>query len=97
MKDMTIAVDIAKDVFEIGTSSEPGKVDTTHRISRAKFLRFFANRASARVVMEACGSAHHWGRELEAWISFNDLTFAGERQVIGSSDGGSPLVTSSPS
>jgi len=65
MKDMTIAVDIAKDVFEIGVSNEPGKVDETHRVSRAKFLRFFANRESCRVVMEACGSAHHWAREIE--------------------------------
>ena len=27
---------------------------------------FFANRASALVAMEACGSAHYWGRKLAA-------------------------------
>lgn len=65
MKHTTIAVDIAKGVFEIAVSRKPGKVDKAHRLSRAKFLGFFANRESATVVMEACGSAHHWGRALE--------------------------------
>jgi transposase len=65
MKDTTIAVDIAKNVFEIAVSNRPGKVHETHRLARGKFLEFFANRKRARVVMEACGSAHHWARELE--------------------------------
>ena len=33
-------------------------------LSRAKFEAFFQNRAVALVVMEACGSAHHWARWL---------------------------------
>ena len=41
MKHTTIAVDIAKDVFEIAVSRKPGKVDKAHRLSRAKFLGFF--------------------------------------------------------
>ena len=64
MKDTTIAVDIAKDVFEIAVSHEPGVVNEKHRVSRKKFLSFFANRPAATVVMEACGSSHHWGREI---------------------------------
>ena len=64
MKDTTIAVDIAKDVFEIAVSPEPGVVSETHRVSRKKLLSFFANRPAATVVMEACGSSHHWGREI---------------------------------
>jgi transposase len=65
MKDTTIAVDIAKDVFEIAVSNKPGKIHETNRVTRAKFLKFFSNRESAKVVMEACGSAHHWAREIE--------------------------------
>ncbi len=65
MKDTTLAVDIAKEVFEIAVSHEPGKVDESRRVTRAKFLKFFVNRERAKVVMEACGSAHHWGREIE--------------------------------
>jgi transposase len=64
MKDTTISVDIAKSVFEVAVSLHPGQVATTHRLSRTRFLRFFAERAPATVVMEACGMAHHWGREL---------------------------------
>jgi transposase len=65
MKGTTIAVDIAKNVFEIAVSKEPGVVHQHKRLSRVKFLSFFSNRDRATVVMEACGSAHHWGREVE--------------------------------
>ena len=65
MKDTTIAVDIAKNVFEIAVSFEVGKAREHHRVTRGKFLSFFAKRGSATVVMEACGSAHHWAREIE--------------------------------
>ena len=62
MKNKTIAVDLAKNVFQIGVSDRPGHVEKTYRLSRAKFLKFFVNREPATVVMEACGSAHYWGR-----------------------------------
>ena len=34
------------------------------RLTRTQFERWFANRAVGLVVMEACGSAHHWARWL---------------------------------
>jgi transposase len=64
MKHTTIAVDIAKSVFEIAVSTRPGQVEKCQRLSRARFLHFFAQREPATVVVEACGSAHHWGRKL---------------------------------
>jgi transposase len=63
--DTIIAVDLAKSVFEIAVSSQPGKVDERHRLSRQKFLDFFMNRPPATVIMEACSSAHYWGRKIE--------------------------------
>jgi len=57
-----IAVDIAKSVFEIAVSKTPGQVVQRERLPRAKFLEFFADRSVSVVVMEACGSAHHWAR-----------------------------------
>jgi len=60
-----IAVDIAKSVFEIAVSKAPGQVAQRERLSRAKFLEFFAVRPASVVVMEACGSVHHWGREIQ--------------------------------
>ena len=65
MKDTTISVDVAKSVFEIAVSLHPGHVAETHRLPRARFAPFFAARKPTTVVMEACGMAHHWGRELQ--------------------------------
>ncbi len=53
-----------KGVFEIALSHEPGVVNEKHRVTRKKLLSFFANQPPATVVMEACGSAHHWAREV---------------------------------
>jgi transposase len=65
MKDTTISVDVAKSVFEIAVSLHPGRVAETHRLARPRFAPFFAARKPTTVVMEACGMAHHWGRELQ--------------------------------
>jgi len=64
MKNTTIAVDIAKDIFEIALSHKPGEVNEKHRVTRKKLLSFFVNQPPTTVVMEACGSAHHWAREV---------------------------------
>lgn len=66
MQSTTIAVDLAKSVFQIAVSRRPGKVAASHRLTRSQFLRFFAERQPALVVMEACGTAHFWARELQA-------------------------------
>jgi transposase len=60
-----VAVDIAKNVFEIAVSEIPGQVSRRERLSRSAFLEFFKQIPSAIVVMEACGSATHWGRQIE--------------------------------
>jgi transposase len=64
-KSTTIAVDLAKNVFQVAVSENPGKVSESHRLSRAQFLAFFAQRPPSQVVLEACGSAHFWARELK--------------------------------
>ena len=61
-----VAVDLAKSVFEIAVSHTPGEVSRTERLPRSKFLAFFETMPPCIVVMEACGSAHHWGRKLQA-------------------------------
>ena len=62
----TIAVDLAKSVFQVAVSGAPGRVDEHHRLTRSRLLEFFARRPAAVVVMEACGSAHHWARQLKS-------------------------------
>lgn len=61
---MTIAVDLAKTVFEIAIADDNWRIIERHRLSRSQFQQFFFNRESATVVMEACGTAHFWGRWL---------------------------------
>ena len=60
-----VSVDIAKTVFEVAVSDEPGRVAQRRRLSRAAFLEFFAQLPAATVIMEACGSAHFWARQLQ--------------------------------
>ena len=66
MNATTVGVDLAKNVFEIALADEQGHILERHRLSRARFDRFFANRSSCRIVMEACGSAHHHARRLSS-------------------------------
>lgn len=61
----TVAVDLAKSVFELAVSPRPGRVSERYRLSRGELLRFFAQRPAATVLLEACGSAHFWAREIE--------------------------------
>ena len=59
-----VAVDLAKNVFQLAVADRSWRVQQTHRLSRHQFERFFINRCVALVIMEACGSAHHWARWL---------------------------------
>lgn len=63
--DTAIAVDVAKNVFQLGVSDRPGKVRRTERLQRAQFLPFLATQPASTVVMEACGSAQFWARRIE--------------------------------
>jgi transposase len=56
---------VAKAVFEIAISDRPGRVSRRERPKRHQFLPFLAQQPPATVVMEACGSAHYWGREIQ--------------------------------
>jgi len=64
MKSTTVAVDLAKSVFQLAVADASWKVIESHRLTRSQFERWFHNRDVSLVVMEACGSAHHWARYL---------------------------------
>ena len=66
MHSVTTAVDLAKDVFEIAVANAACRITERKRLTRPPFERFWGTRASCRVVMEACSSAHHWARRLQA-------------------------------
>jgi transposase len=63
---ITIGLDIAKSVFQVHGIDVDGAVVLRKRVSRAKVLEFFSSSPSCLVGIEACPSAHHWSRELQA-------------------------------
>ena len=65
MDATTVAVDVAKNVFELAIADAQWRVIGSARLTRGQFERWFDNRAVRLVVMEACGSAHHWARMLQ--------------------------------
>lgn len=64
MNDTMIGVDLAKNVFQLHGASMSGQVRFRKKLSRQNFSKFMAEHPPALVVMEACGSAHYWAREM---------------------------------
>ena len=63
---ITIGLDIAKSVFQVHGVDGAGAVVIRKRIIRSKVLEFFADLPPCLIGIEACATAHHWGRELQA-------------------------------
>ena len=57
-----IGVDLAKRSFQLHGARADGSVAFRKKLSRAKVLDFVASQPRCVVAMEACASAHHWGR-----------------------------------
>lgn len=67
MKVTTIGLDLAKRVFQLHwVDMETGEI-CRRQLKRDQVAEFFANREPAVVAMEACGSAHYWGRKLKGF------------------------------
>lgn len=62
MDATTVAVDLAKTVFELALANAQWHLVGRQRLNRAGFTRFLAKTPPTHVVMEACGTAHYWGR-----------------------------------
>jgi transposase len=60
-----VAVDLAKHVFQIHAVDANGKAVDKRQVKRAKVLDYFEALPPCTVGMEACGSSHHWAREIE--------------------------------
>ena len=60
----TIGLDIAKRVFQLHGADASGRVVFRKRLMRGKLLAFFSAQPPCTVALEACGGAHHWGREI---------------------------------
>jgi transposase len=67
MKQITmIGVDLAKNVFQLHGVDASHQPVLRRQLRRTQMLPFFAKIPPCLVVMEACGSAHYWAREIGA-------------------------------
>lgn len=62
MQCTTIGIDIAKSVFQVSIANSNHKVLNRRRLTRGQFERFLYKEQRSKLVMEACGTAHHWAR-----------------------------------
>ena len=60
----TIGVDIAKRVFQVHGVDDSGAVVLRRQLKRRQVEPFFAKLPGCLIGLEACGTAHHWGRQL---------------------------------
>lgn len=62
----TIGLDLGKDVFQAHGTAADGTVIFNRTIRRKQLLKLFEKLPRCLIGIEACGSAHHWARELLA-------------------------------
>jgi transposase len=61
-----IGLDLAKNVFQVHGVDAAGNVVVTRKLRRRLVSEFFRQLPPCLVAMEACASAHYWGREIAA-------------------------------
>jgi transposase len=66
MKITTVGIDLAKNVFQVHAIDERGKVLVKKQLRRDQMAVLFTNLPPCLIGMEACGSAHHWARKIQA-------------------------------
>ena len=57
-------LDLAKRVFPVHAVEAKGEIVMARTLTRSQLIPFFAEPPPCVVGMEACSSAHHWGRAL---------------------------------
>jgi len=62
----TIGLDIAKRVFQVHGVDASGQVVLRRQLRRGEVVKFFAKLPPCLVGLEACATAHYWGREIAA-------------------------------
>jgi transposase len=64
MEISTIGLDLAKSIFQVHGVDAAGEVVVRKALRRSQMLPFFAKRPPCLIGIEACGTSHHWAREL---------------------------------
>ena len=66
MQDIKVlGIDLAKNVFQLHGTNAKGKCVLRRRLSREKLVAFVSNLSPCLIGIEACASAHYWGRSFE--------------------------------
>lgn len=65
MNNTIIGLDLAKDIFHLAALNSAGTPEKRKRTSRKQLRKFALNQEPCTIAMEACASAHFWGREFE--------------------------------
>lgn len=66
MEITTLGIDLAKSVFQLHGVDATGQVVLRKRLRRNQVLDFMAALSRCLVGIEACGTSHHWAREIQA-------------------------------
>ena len=63
MHPTIIAVDLAKNVFDVAVANERHQIFSHKRLSRTKFSRSPSQHKPAMVLFDSCGTAHFCARQ----------------------------------
>lgn len=66
MERSIIGIDLAKSVFQLHAGDASGGVLWRKRLRREELAEFLSQQPASLIGMEACGTAHYWGRVLTA-------------------------------
>jgi len=64
MQITTVGLDLAKRVFQVQAVDASGGVVVRKALRRSQVLPFFTKLPPCLIGIEACGTSHHWAREL---------------------------------
>ena len=59
-----VGLDLAKKVFQVHAIDAKSEIVVVRKLARGRLVAFFAELPPCVVAMEACSSAHNWGRAL---------------------------------
>jgi transposase len=66
MEITTLGIDLAKSVFQLHGTDAKGRVVLKKKLRRNAVLEFMSALPPCLVGIEACGTSHHWAREIAA-------------------------------
>ena len=69
MDATTVAIDLAKNVFQVALANRVGRIIDRQRLTRRQFERFLETLTDdIEVIMESCGTSHYWGRRIQSRV-----------------------------